>query len=623
MLWQVIAMVSSMLFTNFLQSVLFLKALLSVIEGGHDFAYYAKTVLAFAGISLLSECIMCISDYKGLVIQKDIFKAMNNMIFKKAAEADISCYEDPEFYDKYQRATEILTSGYFIAFSYSFANVIAGIISFFSVIGLVAAIDASYLIFLFPLLFVFMVELIKSKTVFKRDLEMTTNNRIKAYAQRTLFLKDYAKDIRTSNIFSVIIKRFDCAVSDNIAILKRYGIKLFLFSMLSSLLGEFIPILGTYAYAGYQFAVTKNLQISGFSVVLSSINSVREAANRIANGFSELSAAALYFQNLHDFFNYETKIKSGNKKAGEFENLEFKNVCFKYPAAKKCSLQNLSFKINKGETVSVVGINGAGKTTLIRIINRITAPDSGEVRFNGHLSQAEDIYHIGYLPEERGLYKKMKVGEQAIYLAQLKGLSKAEATSRLKLWLEKFEITPWWNKKLEELSKGMQQKVQFIITILHKPQLLIFDEPFSGFDPVNAELLKREILELKKEGHTIIFSTHNMASVEEICDNIALINHSEVVLQGNVKEVRSRFKANTYILSTPKGQPLKESPLFEIVDSQPTEEEIRYTLQKQQDMSNSALLTQIAQQTEIISFTECLPSMNEIFIRTVEGLDKH
>ena len=291
--------------------------------------------------------------------------------------------------------------------------------------------------------------------------------------------------------------------------------------------------------------------------------------------------------------------------------------------ANHTALNGVSIQVPEGQIFGLLGPNGAGKTTLIRIINRITAPDSGEVRFNGHLSQAEDIYHIGYLPEERGLYKKMKVGEQAIYLAQLKGLSKAEATSRLKLWFEKFEITPWWNKKLEELSKGMQQKVQFIITILHKPQLLIFDEPFSGFDPVNAELLKREILELKKEGHTIIFSTHNMASVEEICDNIALINHSEVVLQGNVKEVRARFKANTYILSTPKGQPLKESPLFEIVDSQPTEEEIRYTLQKQQDMSNSALLTQIAQQTEIISFTECLPSMNEIFIRTVEGLDKH
>ena len=279
--------------------------------------------------------------------------------------------------------------------------------------------------------------------------------------------------------------------------------------------------------------------------------------------------------------------------------------------ANHTALNGVSIQVPEGQIFGLLGPNGAGKTTLIRIINRITAPDSGEERF------------MGYLPEERGLYKKMKVGEQAIYLAQLKGLSKAEASSRLKIWFEKFEITPWWNKKLGELSKGMQQKVQFIITVLHKPQLLIFDEPFSGFDPVNAELLKREILELKKEGHTIIFSTHNMASVEEICDNIALINHSKVVLQGNVKEVRSRFKANTYALSTPKGQPLKESRLFKIVDSQPTEEEIRYTLQKQQDMSNSALLTQIAQQTEIISFTECLPSMNEIFIRTVEGLDKH
>lgn len=287
------------------------------------------------------------------------------------------------------------------------------------------------------------------------------------------------------------------------------------------------------------------------------------------------------------------------------------------------ALNGVSIQVPEGQIFGLLGPNGAGKTTLIRIINRITAPDSGEVRFNGHLSRPEDVYHIGYLPEERGLYKKMKVGEQAIYLAQLKGLSKAEATKRLKTWFEKFEITPWWNKKLEELSKGMQQKVQFIITVLHKPQLLIFDEPFSGFDPVNAELLKHEILDLKKEGHTIIFSTHNMASVEEICDNIALIHHSEVVLQGNVKEVRSRFKTDTYTLSTPKEQPLQASPLFEIVAAQSTEAETRYTLQKRQEVSNSALLTDIAKQTEILSFTECLPSMNEIFIRTVEGMKKH
>lgn len=289
--------------------------------------------------------------------------------------------------------------------------------------------------------------------------------------------------------------------------------------------------------------------------------------------------------------------------------------------ANHTALNGVSIQASEGKVFGLLGPNGAGKTTLIRIINRITAPDSGEVYFNGRLSQPEDIYRIGYLPEERGLYKKMKVGEQAIYLAQLKGLTRADARERLKVWFEKFEITPWWNKKLEELSKGMQQKVQFVITVLHSPQLLIFDEPFSGFDPVNAELLKQEILELKKKGHTIIFSTHNMASVEEICDDIALINRSEVVLQGNVKEVRARFKADTYRLGVPAGQILQASPLFEVVSCDAHDSEMLYTVRKQQDVSNSALLAEVGRQTEILSFAECLPSMNEIFIRTIKGME--
>lgn len=297
--------------------------------------------------------------------------------------------------------------------------------------------------------------------------------------------------------------------------------------------------------------------------------------------------------------------------------LETRQVVKRY--ASHTALNGVSIQVPEGKVFGLLGPNGAGKTTLIRIINRITAPDSGEVYFNGHLSRPEDIFHIGYLPEERGLYKKMKVGDQAIYLAQLKGLSRSEATARLKKWFEKFEITPWWNKKLEKLSKGMQQKVQFIITVLHKPQLLIFDEPFSGFDPVNAELLKREILELKNQGHTIIFSTHNMASVEEICDNIALINHSEVVLQGNVNEVRSRFKSDTYTLSVRADHPLKDTALFQATLTQASGNESHYTLRKLQEVSNSDLLSEVGQQAEILSFSECLPSMNEIFIRTVEG----
>lgn len=299
--------------------------------------------------------------------------------------------------------------------------------------------------------------------------------------------------------------------------------------------------------------------------------------------------------------------------------LETEDVVKQY--ANHLALDKVSIQVPEGKIFGLLGPNGAGKTTLIRIINRITAPDSGVVRFNGHESQPEDIYQIGYLPEERGLYKKMKVGEQAIYLAQLKGLSYQEARQRLTHWFEKFDIMPWWNKKLEELSKGMQQKVQFIITVIHEPALLIFDEPFSGFDPVNAERLKQEILELKEKGHTIIFSTHNMASVEEICDNIALINKSQVVLSGNVAEVRNRYRSNTFTLRFSSDSTLSGN--YADIFTQLSEKEqngIReLQIHKAEGVSNSALLSALSEQVEILSFAEELPSMNDIFINTVSG----
>ena len=210
------------------------------------------------------------------------------------------------------------------------------------------------------------------------------------------------------------------------------------------------------------------------------------------------------------------------------------------------ALSSVSISVKEASVFGLLGPNGAGKTTLIRIINQITAPDSGELYFDGRPMKAEDIYQIGYLPEERGLYKKMKVGEQALYLAQLKGMSKKDALKNLKYWFEKFEIQAWWGKKVVELSKGMAQKVQFITTVIHQPKLLIFDEPFTGFDPINTNLIKNEILELKKNGTTIIFSTHNMASVEEICDHIALINQSKKILDGQIDQVKETFKTNTF-----------------------------------------------------------------------------
>lgn len=298
--------------------------------------------------------------------------------------------------------------------------------------------------------------------------------------------------------------------------------------------------------------------------------------------------------------------------------LEARDIVKRY--AKHTALDGVSINVRRGRVFGLLGPNGAGKTTLIRIINRITMADSGSVTFDGHPLAADDIYNIGYLPEERGLYKKMKVGEQAIYLARLKGLDRRTAVERLRRWFDKFDINPWWDKKVEELSKGMQQKVQFVTTVLHEPQLLIFDEPFSGFDPVNTELLKREILALKEKGHTIVFSTHNMSSVEEICDDFALINHSRVVLDGTVADVRRQFRTGIYDLSTSSDHILTPFNGVEVLSSSKRERSTQYRLRKTDDsMTNSQLLTHIASQVEIESFQEQIPSMNEIFLKVVDN----
>jgi len=295
--------------------------------------------------------------------------------------------------------------------------------------------------------------------------------------------------------------------------------------------------------------------------------------------------------------------------------LETKEIVKQY--ANHLALDKVSIQARKGQVFGLLGPNGAGKTTLIRIINRITVPDSGEVLFDGRPLQAKDIYRIGYLPEERGLYKKMKVGEQAVYLARLKGLSATEADKQLKMWFDKFDILSWWNRRLEELSKGMQQKVQFIITVAHKPDLLIFDEPFSGFDPVNAELLKNEILELKAQGKTILFSTHNMASVEEICDEIALIHRSRVVLNGAVEEIRNRYKNRIFKIQSLQEELGIEPHSGEIIERTKTAHSFIFRTKIAENHSNSDFLSALVQNNEILSFEEEIPSMNDIFIRMV------
>ncbi|MDP5158784.1 MAG: ATP-binding cassette domain-containing protein [Flaviramulus sp.] len=288
------------------------------------------------------------------------------------------------------------------------------------------------------------------------------------------------------------------------------------------------------------------------------------------------------------------------------------------------ALNNVSISVPKGSIFGLLGPNGAGKTTLIRVINQITMPDSGSVFLDGVILNSNHIKDIGYLPEERGLYKSMKVGEQALYLAQLKGLSKAEAKTRLKYWFERLEIGDWWNKKIQELSKGMAQKIQFVVTVLHQPKLLIFDEPFSGFDPINANLIKDEILRLREDGATVIFSTHRMESVEELCDDIALIHKSNKILDGRLIDVKRQYKINTFEVGIRANDKLalqKElSDKFEVsvANFKTLEDELKLNIKLNNNNPND-LLNYLTNKGMVSHFVELIPSVNDIFIQTVKN----
>jgi len=295
---------------------------------------------------------------------------------------------------------------------------------------------------------------------------------------------------------------------------------------------------------------------------------------------------------------------------------EAKNVTKQY--GDQLALDNVSISVNEQCIYGLLGPNGAGKTTLIRIINQITGPDSGELFLNGKKLMPDDVQFIGYLPEERGLYKKMKVGEQALYFAQLKGLSKAEAMKRLKYWFKKLDIIDWWGKKVEELSKGMAQKVQFVTTVLHEPKLLIFDEPFTGFDPLNANIIKNEILFLRERGATIIFSTHNMGSVEELCDNITLIDKAKTILEGSVSEIRSKWAANEYDLTLSGSVKIEGNGHYEILKQETENNRSIIRLKTKSDISSNDILQNVMKSGNVISFNPAMPSMNEIFIRVIE-----
>ena len=558
--------ISNKVLSMYVQNILFLKVLLSIIDGDADFKTYFTYLLLFFGIYFTVNAISAYATRQRLVATKVVLKNVNNKIFKKATELDVSCYENPEFYDKYQRATLVLSSSYYDLICWDVAAVVGGIIALICVITTVTVINPMYLLFLLPVTLVFAIELMKSKAVYKRDLEMTQNNRIKAYIQRTMFLKEFSKDMRTSNIFAVLTKRFKAAIDANVLILKSYGVKLFIYSMISSLFSDFIPIIGTYAFAGYQFIFTQALSISGFSVVLASINSVRDSTLSIAEGFDEMTQMALFFQNLRDFFDYEPKITDGGKDAEEFQSIEFKNVSFTYPDTTKEILKNVSFKITKGETIAIVGVNGAGKSTLVKLLLRFYDANEGEILYNGinvkeynvqslrnafatvfqdyknfAVSVNENIMCHECSDEEKQIAEKAL--RQSGVWDKIASLPKGADT----VLTREFEIDG------AGLSGGENQKVSAARLFAREFEIAILDEPSSALDPIAEYKMYENLIDVTKD-KTVIYISHRLSSAV-LSDRIYVLgngtilesgSHAELMAQGGEYSKMFTLQASSY-----------------------------------------------------------------------------
>ena len=544
-------MIADQVFSLYVQNILFLRMLLGIIDAKGNFEEYVRTLVLFLVLSVLLKGVNWYSSYMRQTAVKNVLKQINNKIFKKAVSLDVACYEDPAFYDKYQRATDVLAWSLFDAACSSFAGIIASVIALSLVIGTVTSIDPKYLALLLPSMLVFVVEVYKSRVVYKRDKEMTTNNRIKAYIQRTVFLKDFSKDMRTSNIFAVLMVRFKNAIDSNVEILRTYGWKLFLYSAVSTLFGEFIPIIGTYALAAYQFVFTKSLTVSAFSVVLASINSVKEATMRIAQNFESMSRFAFYFQNMREFLDFESKVADGSEICEGFESLEFKNVYFQYPSAKKPTLENVSFKIKGGETIALVGVNGAGKSTLVKLLLRFYDVTDGEILLNGRNIKE---YNLASLRRIFGAvfqdYRNFALtvnenlmchecSDEEKQMAEI-ALKHSGVWDKINSFPEKGDtvLTREFEKDGIGLSGGENQKLSVARLFAKDFSFAVLDEPSSALDPIAEYKMYESLINVTK-GKTVLYISHRLSSAV-LSDRIIVLDGGKISEEGSHDELMKK-----------------------------------------------------------------------------------
>ncbi len=553
-------------FNIYIRNILFLKTLLTVIDSNGDFSQFIKYLLIFLAVSVLCQALTWYGSYVNYSSVKVVLKKLNNLIFRKALSLDVANYEDPGFYDKYQRATDITDRGYFHMLCNSVASVFGTLFSLILVIITVIQINPLYLLFTLPSTVVFAVQLAKSRKIYKRDLAMTGNERVKAYIKRTVFLRDYSKDMRTSNIFLVLMKRFDAAVKANIMILREYGVPLFIYSTVSSFFSEFLPTVGTYALAGSQFIYSGTMTVSAFSVVISSINSVNNAANTLVSAFTNISQLALYFSNLKEFFEYVPGINPGKEIPGEFESLEFRNVSFRYLGAEKDSLKNVSFTLKKGEKLAVVGLNGAGKTTLVKLMMRFYDPTEGEILYNETNIKEFDLekYRLQFGAVFQD-YKNFALSINENVICRVcdeedrkfaeEAMKNSGAWDKISSLPEKGEtvLTKEFDKNGVGLSGGENQKLSTARLFAHDFEIAVLDEPSSALDPV-AESKMYDNLIRATQGKSVVYISHRLSSAV-LSDKIIVLdggsiaesgNHSELLALGGIYAEMFNHQADAY-----------------------------------------------------------------------------
>lgn len=539
-------------FESYVKNVIFLEKMINTVTEGGTFRQFMLILLAFCGFGLLAHFLDCFGDFIASAENKKVYRMLNEQIFRKACQVDIECYENPKFYDNYKRATDVINNELSAEFSWTTGKFISSAITAVGLVSYICSVDPIILIFLTGMIPYIASQSFRNKLEYKKDREMTSNNRKKDYVQRVVFLKDFSKDMRTSGIYSVMKNRFVTAVESNRAIIKKYGWKTGLLDVLGGILTEIVPIAGTLIYGVYGFVVTKEISVAQFAVLISAVTSLKEIIENSGRCISEIQRCSLYFGNLREFFAYENRLKDGTKKAETIEKIEFRNVTFTYPGAKKPTLKNVSFVIDKDETVAIVGKNGAGKSTFVKLLLRFYDPEEGEILYNGvnvKEYEAETLrkrigtvfqdYKVFALSvNENVLCREAENDEDRLHVE--KALKKSGVYDKISTFEMGADtvLTKEFDDNGTGLSGGEQQKVAAARMFAHPFDLAVLDEPSSALDPI-AEYKMYESLIEETVGKMVVYISHRLSSAV-LSDRIYVFENGTVAESGSHAELMAK-----------------------------------------------------------------------------------